>query len=156
MKLTTINVRGQDFAVHVTDEGKFFSELDGARIDAASLDELRTKLARATLMRNKKLAIPIIEWHEGKMRRGVCTGRHAANQNLLVKWEGQAKGSEQTGRWNSDTFIDPTVEAEYAELCQADEAAGKACREFEKKHTVDVNKLVNEAYAAAEAPGGAA
>src|SRR5258708_5655875 len=124
MKLTTVNVRGQDFAVHVTDQGKFFAELDGDQLTAASLDELRTKLARATLIRNKKLAIPFVLWEEGKMRRGVCTGRHATNRNLLVKWDGQ-KGAEQISRHygTSDTFIDPNVETEYTELCKAADAA---------------------------------
>lgn len=143
MKLKTIEVRGREIEVEVSESGVFFAEVDGERHDAPSLDLLRAKLIRAT--KKVAISIPFIMWDEGKIRRGVCTGRHGSNRNLLVKWDGQ-KGSEQVSYWNSDATLSPDHEAAYGLLCEEARRAKKTLEAFEKKHGLDLKALIEEAY----------
>lgn len=143
MKLKTIEVRGREIEVEVSELGVFFAKVDGTKYEAPSLELLRSKLTRAT--RKVAIEIPFIMWNEGEIRRGVCTGRHGSNGNLLIKWDGQ-KGSEQMSYWKSDAVITPDREADYVKLCEEADRAKKALAGFEKKHDLDLKALVEEAY----------
>lgn len=144
MKITTIDVRGIKFDVDVNEVGKFGTSYNGEWIKADSLEELREKLLRMTKASQVKISIAFIEWNGKNMRQGVCTGRHGSNRNLLVKYADK-KSSEQVSPWSLDHSVDPVHEAAYITLCQQFERAKLAKDEFEKRHRVDVKKLVDKA-----------
>lgn len=158
MKLTTITVRGVDFDVSVDDRGKFSVNFDGRPLTADSLAELTIKLNRAT--RSAKIAIEFAALREHKVTRGVCTGKHASNHNLLVKWE--TGENEQLSSWDLRACVTPDAEtvAKYQGHESAVAAAVKARDEFVKAHAVNLRAAVDaaleNAWRADEAKGGAA
>jgi hypothetical protein len=143
-KLTTIDVRGRKFDISVNENGLFGADFSDQWITAPSLEELREKLVRLT--KNTKISIPFIEWDGKKMRHGVCTGRHATNRNLLVKYDDN-KTSEQASSWNVNA-VDPKVEKDYLAVCVQFEAAARQKTEFEEDHGISLKELIDVTLAA--------
>lgn len=149
MKITTIDVRGKKFDVDVNEGGSFGTSYKNEWINASSLEDLRGKLLRITKAEQAKLSIGFIEWDGKKMRHGVCTGKHGANRNFLVKYDDK-KSSEQVIAWDLEHAIDPVEELHYTKLCLEFERAKLARDTFEKQHRVEVKKIVEKAIEDAE------
>ena len=145
MKLSDIEIKGRKFGVEVDqDDGKFFASLDGDRVYAPSLDELKTKLAGRLTRSKVKVSIPFVRWDEGKLLKGIITGIHASNGNLLVAWDGK-KGSEQ--EYGYKEYINPVVADELARLGKARDDAKQALDDLIEKHSFNGKEAVRKAMA---------
>lgn len=145
-KLKKIEVKGKKFEVSVSDEGAFFAEFDGEQIKADSLKQLTDKLA-GRIVRSNRVNIPICMWEKqswndkpGKVRTGVILGIHGSNDNILVKFDDEAK-SEQVSYGD---FFDPKDAAELKRVCDALAAAEEAFETFKKEHEIDAREKVRE------------
>jgi len=152
MKVTRYNSREQLVDIDVNEYGTFSATVDGVKLEAKSLEDLKPKIDRATKQEQARVAIPFVRyvkdsWRKdgGKFKRGFITGLHASNSNLLVKFEGE-KGSTQEyiGEYLKLT---PEQEVEYQQLVLAAEAAAKLQDAFEKKHSFDGKEAVQKALA---------
>jgi len=60
MKLTDIEIKGKEFEVEVTEDGKFCAVLDSNQVVAPTLDELKSKIAKQITRGSVKLSIPFV------------------------------------------------------------------------------------------------
>lgn len=142
IRVTTVEIRGRDFEVFVSQSGEFFANYDEGQIKAPSLEELRGRLMKAT--KAIKVNVPFVVWKDGKIRRGTCTGKHATNRNYLVRWNGEAK-AEQVASWDFNNSVDPAHADEFERLCNAAAAATEAAQTFANAHRIDVRFLADQA-----------
>lgn len=144
-KLKQVEVKGKKFHIFVNDEGKFFSDCDGDQVSAESLKQLTDKLANR-IKRTKRVSIPVCMWEQrswssdeaGRIRTGTILGIHGSNNNLLVKFDDEAK-SEQISYGD---FFDPQHADELARLAEAVASAERAFSEFKEKHEIDAKEKV--------------
>lgn len=151
LKLTSTEVRNQLFPIEVDTNGYFYSQLDGVEVSAKTYEDLKTKLGQLTATKPARYAVPVTllleEERTGRVRHGVWIGRHAANKNHLIRWDG-TKASEQfsdnNGRPSSyrgndlvRRLTDEEV-TEWMQLVQAARDAQRACREFVKSRPLNL------------------
>src|SRR5207237_10661667 len=115
--------------------------LDGDRVYAPSLDELKTKLASRLTRSKVKVSIPFVRWDDGKLLKGTITGIHASNSNLLVTWDGK-KGSEQEYGYGSAKYVSPAMADELARLGKARDDARQALDDLIEKHSFNGKEAV--------------
>lgn len=151
MKYDNIEVKGKTFEVEVNSYGKFGTHFDGDYIQAESLAQLKTKLA-GCISKERRVAIPVVTWEDGMLRRGMLVGIHATNSNLLIRWEGE-KGTSQVSHWRSDLYS-PKHAEELARLGQASRTAREALEEFERRNKFYGREAVEKAIALADDEGG--
>lgn len=160
MRLKSITVRGVEFDVSIDDHtGIFSTAFDGRPLSASSLVELTEKLNRAT--KSVKIAIEFATLRDRTVTRGTCTGKHASNHNLLVRWEDGT--NEQMASWDLKKAVTPDREtvAKYQLLENTVLAAIRERDEFITAHAVNLRAAVDAALENAwrsekEKPGGAA
>lgn len=156
MKVKNVEVRGQQIGVDVDNQGTFSAKVGDATVSADSLKDLIGKLERATKIEQARVSIQFSRWDDGAIKHGTVTGIHAANNNLLIKWDG-VKGTSQewrSGRWGEKTerFLRLTdvEEKQLLALYKAEEVATEAREEFEKRHAFDIGKELTKALSDAE------
>ena len=148
-KFSATHIRGQKIDLYIDGDGKFSAEYDGEEYYAPSLEALTKKLNRAT---KKPLSIPFYRWEQeygakaGKLRHGMIVGLHAANNNVLVKFDGE-KGSEQDRAWSNSSFLKltPDEATKYESMRKAYSALGEQIEEFEESHKFSGRKAAEEA-----------
>jgi ribosomal protein L35AE/L33A len=145
-ELKKIDVKGKKFQVSISDEGKFFAQYEHEQISAESLKQLTDRLADR-IKKSKRVSIPICMWEKeswsdrpGKIRTGTITGIHGSNDNVLVKFDDEAR-SEQVSYGD---FFDPKDSAELKRLAEALNDAEQAFENFKKKHEIDAKEKVRE------------
>lgn len=146
-ELKSVDVKGKKFQVSISDEGKFFAEYDHEQISAESLKQLTDKLA-SRIKRSKRVGIPICMWEKqswndkpGKIRSGTIIGIHGRNDNILVKFDDEAKSTQVS----YGDFFDPADAAELKRVAEALNSAEQAFYAFRKQHAIDVKGKVREA-----------
>lgn len=125
-KLKTVDVRGKQFEVEVTERGDFMATFDGAQVKSETLVGLIEKLEKATKGATIKVAVPLYRLGKNGIERGVATGIHAANGNVLIKWD--AGDSEQASSFQG--YLD-IPEAELEKAKELGEAIIKARNEWQ-------------------------
>lgn len=151
----SLSVRGRAVAIFVdTSDGMFSgATFRGDEYHAATRAELHEKLTAAT---RQSIAVPIVGFIDGEVLRGTVTGKHAANDNYMIKWEGK-KGAEQTYSLREFLQLNDAALERYRELVAAEVAATAAVEKFEADHKCDLKKIVEDALNfTAPALGGAA
>jgi len=152
MKLTSIEVKGKTFEVDVHQrDGRFSTEHGGDTVYATTLDELKTKLAGQISRSKVKLNIPFVRWETDKYNngrksrlvRGVVTGMHASNRNILVRFDGQ-KSTEQESGYNSEKHVRPEVADELLRLGAARDKANEEYDEFVREHSFDAREEIRK------------
>lgn len=149
-ELTTIEVKGKKYKVSVDSEGRFYASHDNERVSADSLKQLENKLA-GFINDSKKVTISFVKWEradwynkKGRLRRGVITGIHAGNGNLLLKYDDEKVRLQQ---W-SGSYYDPIHAEELEQLARAVEKAEAELEAFKNRHSFDgkarVRKLLAE------------
>src|SRR5580704_5740868 len=97
-----VKVRGNKYSITVGDEDGVFraNTANGSQVSAPTRVELIKKIAAAT---RRALSIPVMVWdnEKSKVKRGVITGKHAGNDNLLIKWNGE-RSAEQYRHYYND------------------------------------------------------
>lgn len=150
MKLLMETIKGKKFEIHVGDDGRFFSVDDGSRTEADTLAGLKTKLASGMRRAAVKVEIPVVWWNNGKLKRGMFTGIHARNQNLLLR-EDDGK-SEQISSWEgSKKYFPPEHAEQLAELSAASVAAANALEAFTDKYSFDIRYEIKKIVETCEA-----
>lgn len=153
-KLTTRAFNGIEVEIMIDTNGSFHATIDTIAYQAESLEKLSERLEYATKTKKVKVAIEFHRWKEagrysqeaGKLAHGVITGIHAANGNLIVKFDGE-KGIEQEYRSHLYLKLNDEQQAEYVRMQRALRAAQTELEKFEKKHGFDGIDAVNKALA---------
>lgn len=157
VKLKTITIREKQFDIYVTENGRFYTQLepkagysdDSNTIEATSILDLSKKI-ESTLKLKQKLNIRFVRWETGdyreskdKLKRGTVIGVHGGNQNLLVQWDGE-KSSEQDRSWGNEMYLrlDAIEEKEYVLLKKNLKALEARIEKFEQKHAIDMKSEV--------------
>ena len=151
VKIKTLKVRDREFEVYVDSAGYFCVDFDGETIEKPTLEDLKSRLMDLTKQKAGKIAIEFYRWVEdrwndekAKLKHGVITGLHAANDNVMVRFDGE-KAEQDSRYYNSDSsFLRLTKEEvnQYIKLRKALEAAKKVLTDFEEAHTFDAKEEV--------------
>lgn len=132
-------VRGVDFKVIVTTEGKFTTAYDGETFEEATLDGLRSRLGRTIFASKEK-----VEFVTDDGDWGFTRGFHQAERKILVTIDGEKKKVDPYRPvWRLD--VDPFVVAKAQDLKAAIrdmEAQLKVLRESQ----IALEDLLNEAH----------
>lgn len=145
----TMEVRGHDFEVEVRG-GYFQARHDDVEYTDTTWEGLRGRLMRATKQAAAKVAIDFVTMAGGKPERGIVTGQHAANRNLLVTWPDR-KGTaarQQLAGYNLNPCLRPLSADELSEWVRlAGEARDARDRlgAFEGERKIDPRKAVQDA-----------
>jgi len=152
---------GVTVQITVNEHDSWKAEHGGKVLRASTRSDLVDKITRAIRQTTVKVEVPItLVINKGtdgiKFRRGVATGIHGSNGNVLVTWQStrgdvkeQVTGSA-FGRENP-IFGDVPIEvlSEYGDLVKALAEATYAEREFRDKHEIDLKQTVEQAVAEA-------
>lgn len=125
-----VEIRGKQLKVEVDDNGIFECQLDpDTHIRADSLEKLKARLLDATKRKEIRVSVPVYKYvkNEG-LKSGTAIGIHAANGNVLIKWDGE-KGVEQSS-WGSYLQIDPADMLAAKRICNALAEAERAYNLF--------------------------
>jgi hypothetical protein len=146
MKFGSVEVKGKKFDIEVGSDGKFGTNSDGSWLKADTLDQLKTKLATQISRAKLKLSIPFCRWVAGgRLRKGIITGIHASNNNILVKFDDE-KTTEQEDIWYSGgAYIDPEHAGELDRLGKACMKASQEYDDFVDKHKFNAKEAVRKA-----------
>jgi hypothetical protein len=150
MKFDTIEIRGIKIEIWVDSTGQFFADVDDERYAAPTLELLKKKLNDATRAKQKNVSIPFVYWYEGwddegRIVRGVATGIHVGNGNLLVKLKGDDRSEQLSNYRRDEAKFDPKHADELMSLWKAKKAASKAIETFTKAHSINLKDLVMKA-----------
>lgn len=121
----------------------------GVRITGSTPAKVRAAVATQIRKGTAKIDVPFSRLSSSGQRveRGTVYGRHAGNQNLLVRW---ASGrTEQLS--SSGGVLAPLTEAEEKELVslhRANRDASTALYDFQRKHHIWLERAVDEALTA--------
>lgn len=142
-------IKGVEFSIEVDEQGKFWTVTeDHFRVEAPSLEELKTKLADTVKRRKVKVAIPFVRWDESarqlepKLRSGVVTGIHASHGHLLVKYD-DGENAQESGSWRK--YVKPEAAQELERLARAKIATAQAFHKFQEANEIDMAEEVREA-----------
>ena len=156
MKFDIVEVRGCKYEIDVSSDGTFSATIDGYQVQAPTLEQVRKKLIEQSKRKQKNIRIPFAFWEQewnddkGKIRKGVCVGMHAGNDNLLVKMDDEKNAGQMTNYGNTK-YVKPEDAAELEALSRAVDSARKARDKFLASHTLD---LRDEVWKALGAEGG--
>jgi len=147
MKFTTEKIRGIEYNIEISAEGSFFCTVEGAEIKATTLDALKKKLTEHSRAKQKNISVQFVYWDDndeiGKLRKGICVGIHAGNNNLLVRFAGDNR-VEQFTIWWYKTCFSPKDAAQLEKLQKAVKAAQNALEEFRSENSINLRNLVQK------------
>lgn len=123
-----ITTNGVSVPIQVDDYGNWTARFAGKYVSADTRDRLKGKLSRLTKATKVDVAVPVVLVKSGgpnggavTIRRGVLTGIHSSNGNVLVTWtiRGQEVKEQITGLGFNDLFVTGDVkDAELSELAE--------------------------------------
>jgi hypothetical protein len=144
-KFDTRTIRDRKIDLYVDSRGKFNADWDGENIEAPNLDALVERLTKITKV---NLSIKFCRWGDDKIKHGEITGRHGANNNILVRFEGE-KGSQQEYSYSTDNArylrLSLSEETEYIELQKTLAAITAKIEKFEESHAFSAQKAILKA-----------
>jgi len=160
-KITKKEVRGVMYDIHVDENGTFFSVVNEDKITGPTMDILLKRMQQATAPGRNSLKIEFsrlrggddggVRGGEPEIVHGVVTGKHATNDNMLVRIEGE-KGSKQEsmysfGRRGDERYMRMTAAQEEEMLGIAKEIWQLKIQlnKLVAKYSFDVKKEVNDA-----------
>lgn len=147
--IADIEVRRKKLKVFVNQLGRFYVNLDkGGEIDdddpnvisASTLEGLKTLAAKRIKKATKKLSIEVWEYSgydDPPLKRGVIEGIHAANGNLLVRWDGDSRSTQYAGYHGSLLRLTPKQREKFVALADAKEKAKAELEKFSDDHRMD-------------------
>lgn len=163
----TITTNGVEVPVRVDDRfGTWNAVYAGKSLSYDTRDKLEGALARLTKKTKAEVAVPVIRikeyrgWGEGniKVTRGVLTGIHSGNGNVLATWT--VRGTEVKEQITSDSgaryvSADTTDEQlkEYNRLLRLAKETQTKIRTWEKDHEITPKAVVEVALDAKAGSG---
>lgn len=157
-KAGSVTRNGVEVPIFVDDYGRWGANYAGSELRADTRDKLADAIGRATKQTAARVSVPFVmttdnntSYSEGiAVKRGVATGRHSANGNILVTWTARGKETREqlTFSYNSvflpGDMTDEQLE-EFHQLSAAKSRANRAHADFVRKHQIDLNKEVDKA-----------
>lgn len=147
----TVEIRGREFEVRVTNAGEFVAEYGDDTLRANTLEQLKAALDRAA-KREKIAPIPFLYWTGEKMRSGKVHGTRANSSHLVVVYDDEKRPTQE---WHLDGTVPPEFADEYRALCDACVAATAAREAFEELHGFDMREEIERRTKELDAKGGA-
>lgn len=155
----TITTNGIDVPVQVDDyNGNWKAEYAGKHLSYETRDKLVNALARLTKKTKAEVAVPVIRikayrgWGDGDITiaRGVLTGLHSGNGNVLATWTVRGTAmKEQITSDSSTSYVgsDTTDEqlAEYNRLLRLKAQTLREIRDWETAHQIKPKDAVETA-----------
>lgn len=142
-----IRVRNQEFDIQSNyDHTLLKAEVEGQDIAASTLPLLIKDITR--LLEVPRAAVPVMtlmtpdSWMNktGKIvfRKGILTGVHAGNNNLLIKWDG-SKTASQSSSIGSDVFknLTPEQQSKLQRLFDIKKAAAEEWERERRKYIIN-------------------
>jgi VCBS repeat-containing protein len=148
MDFSSVTIRGQKFEVKVNENsGEFSAHLDGEWLHASSLQELKDRLTKATAPAKKHVSIPFHYWARDGLKHGVAIGIHGANDNLLVRWDGDTKTEQMSGWYSRGEYLQLTDAdvKKFGELEADLKRANEDMQRFVEKHSIKLREEVKAA-----------
>jgi hypothetical protein len=147
-----IEVRGTTYHVKVDASGTWFADAGGSTVTAPTKDALAIKLRQLTAEAAVTVEIPFVLLASGSggkngPARGVITGIHAGNGNLLVSWATgwqAGKKAQWTPGYNDLILAGSTSEEtieQWQELDRVKREASKKLYEFEMARKINLKDL---------------
>lgn len=151
-----IVTNGVTTPIFVDDRGKWEAEHAGRRLHHETRDKLEAALKRLTKQTTVPVEVPFLcveklDTRGIKFRRGVATGIHSANGNVLVTWKtshGDVKEQLSHSGFQMVFLPGDTSEDDVKllhQLVQDAARAANALREFERAHGITVKDEVLKA-----------
>jgi hypothetical protein len=169
-----IRIEGLDpIPCEVSGNGKFYATYEGARHDAETLAELKRKVVTASRRKRAKVSIPFTTVstqvqpqhrrhgsQKETVRHGTCSGLHASNSNMLIKWADAAPDAraEQVSAHRDRSVewlrrLTPAEVVEYEGLLAEWSSLMDRVKAFRDSRKLDVRQAVKEAIAAQDGGG---
>lgn len=139
-----VTVGGKKIEARIDAKGIFRAEWNGEDYEHVTLQGLKDALARQ--IKKKPVAIPVLNIDEYaddslKIVKGVVTGRHSGNGNLLVRFEGN-RSPEQFRPYRSGGLLKGSADVkELRRLYDSMKAARKAFDDFKEECAFDSEVL---------------
>jgi hypothetical protein len=162
-----ITANSIDVPVRVDDyNGHWTAEYAGKNLSYDTRDKLTGALARLTKKTKIEVAVPVIRvkayrgWGDGDITvvRGVLTGLHSGNGNVLATWSVRGTAmKEQITHESGTSYVgaDTTDEqlAEYNRLLRLEKKTMREIRDWEKAHQIKPKDAVETALDAKAGSG---
>ena len=165
-KVSDYTVDGKKHAIHVDDQGRFFTGSIGEEtyLQAQTFDLLKKKITNAGRRESVRLALPATYVHSARgwsddgsytVRPVIVTGIHHQNRDLLLRAEDGKKESIRTAGSHGDLFKRFTSEQEqtYRGLRDERDASRRAFDKFVERHKYGVKNIEAEVAKAEKAAG---
>lgn len=137
---STISIGVSKVEWTVDEEGEFFAEFEGETYKHITLKGLTDKLR--AIAKRKPLDIPFVQFeerwnhNEPQVRRGVVTGVHSGNRNLLVRYDNDV--TDQVSRHGRDLLRGDVDTEKLQALWKAKEDARAAYEAFTREHALEI------------------
>lgn len=145
-----ITVRGTKYEVKVTDNGDWVTQAGSEQIRAATRTGLKDKLTELSARAAVAIAIPFVlltdsnYGRSGTVSRGLVTGIHAGNGNLMITWTTGWRAGKKT-QWTPSyqdvvfggDVTDEDVE-QWRELRKVKAAATRELESFEQERKIQL------------------
>lgn len=149
----TISKHGIELPVFVDEDGNWSVTHAGRYLHSGTKDGLAAQVGKLIKTATVKVNIPFTVLSRNAfrtavgVRRGVATGIHSANGNVLARWDsGEAEQLGSVGH-NYGTMGDLTPEqaAEWVRLDVAQQRAAQTLHDFERAHILSLTHAVKTA-----------
>ena len=166
IKVHPLLVRHHEYEVHLNEHGVFQTTVGVETLQSNTRDGLKDKLMEVTAKAQVKLSIPFVYLNgggrNGNSARGIVTGLHGGNGNLMVEWQtGWRKGERQqwTPSYGDVIFTGSVTDAEveeYIELRKAANVATEQLNDYARTRKLDLKTLAATQLAEAVASNAGA
>lgn len=166
IKVHPLVVRHHEYEVHVSTSGDFQTTVGATTLTSPTYSGLKDKLLDLTAKAAVTVHVPFVLMTGGGMvnrepARGVVTGIHGGNGNLMVSWSTGWQAGQKT-QWTPNygdvIFTDATAEEveQWRALRKASSDAQNALNQFEHDRKIQLKELAVKAVAEAVNDAGQA
>lgn len=146
-----LKVRGTEFEVQVEPSGQFKARFNGPDregwVYSDTREGLYAKLMTLTKRAAVKVEVPFDLLEGGRVRRGVATGIHSTNRNVMVRWTDTGRTEQITHLRDSMKPLSAGERADWVRLSAEVTGARMNLTTFEREHHLDVRREIEQAIA---------
>lgn len=156
-KFRDVEVGGKAHEVFIQSDGQFMIVLDGSKVTDKTYDGVVRKAQARVKLKIADFKLPFvavehceaISWHNGhkpELRKGVATGLHNSNNNILVRWSDQKDAEQMSGYRHGMILHELSVneEARFNKLLKTWWKAREEFIEFLAKHEIELKQEVED------------
>lgn len=140
-----LTVRDKYYKVDLDWHGKFTATVNGSVVESTTRSGLEEAIKRMTKEKHITVSYPFCAFDREEVIRGVATGVHTGNGNVIVKWEGGK--TEQINAYHRSSYMRNLTATEVTKLKKLSAAYSKVEHEFVTfKDSLNID-LLNEVRA---------